>query len=199
MAKGVMCVYTALRADSEKLSAAARLAGAGLSAARFGWALPGGARDRGKPAETARWPLDGTRPESVARHVVTEVLSGLDVSPGRRDDAELAIQELVVNARLHAPGPHELLVAVDGDAATFAVADGGDDHAAVARLLARPMAEVPDCAERGRGLRIVAALFPGDCGACSGRAAGLAGAGKQVWFRVPVAGTLPSVSRPQRM
>jgi hypothetical protein len=71
------------------------------------------------------------------------------------------------------------------------VADGGGDHAAIARLLADPLGEVPFCAERGRGLRIIAALFPGDCGACSARAAGLRGAGKQVWFRVtPVQGMI---------
>jgi hypothetical protein len=71
------------------------------------------------------------------------------------------------------------------------VADGGDDHAAIARLLANPLGEVPFCAERGRGLRIIAALFPGDCGACSTRAAGLPGAGKQVWFRVATGDGMP--------
>ncbi len=137
-----------------------------------------------RPSGTAPWPLEGARPESLARHVVTSVLAGLGASPGRRDDAELAIQELVVNARLHAPGPYELRVSVTGDAVTFAVADGGSDHDEVARLLADPMTADPFSSERGRGLRIVAALFPADCGACSAGAAGLTGAGKHVWFRV---------------
>ena len=180
MAKVVTRTYAGVRADRKQLPDEAR-----WGETWFGELLSGAARGNGgQPAGTARWPLDGARPESVARHVVTSVLSGLEVSSGRRDDAELAIQELVVNARLHAPGPHELHVAIAGDAATFAVADGGADHAAVARLLADPLGQVPFCAERGRGLRIVAALFPGDCGACSARAAGLPESGKHVWFRV---------------
>jgi hypothetical protein len=187
MAKGVTCTYTSVRADKDRLPSETR-----WGEARFDEPLPRQPRDSGrKPADAARWPLDGTRPESVARHVVTSVLSELGVSSDRRDDAELAIQELVVNARLHAPGPHELHVTANGDAVTFAVTDGGDDHAAVARLLADPLGEVPFCAERGRGLRIIAALFPGDCGSRSARAAGLPGTGKQVWFRVaPVKGMI---------
>jgi hypothetical protein len=182
MAKVVTCTYTGVRADRKKLPDEARWGETWLGPARG---------NEGKPADATRWPLDGTRPESVARHVVTSVLSGLEVSPGRRDDAELAIQELVVNARLHAPGPHELHAAIAGDGVTFAVADGGDDHAAVARLLADPLGQVPFCAERGRGLRIVAALFPGDCGSCSARAAGQRKTGKHVWFRVaPIKGMI---------
>jgi anti-sigma regulatory factor (Ser/Thr protein kinase) len=142
------------------------------------------ADDEHRQDDTARWALDDARPESLARRVVTSLLADAGASPGQRDDAELAIQELVVNARMYAPGPYELRVAVTGNAVTFAVADGGGDHAAVARLLADPTAKAPFCSERGRGLRIVAALFPGDCGARSAHAAGLAGAGKHVWFRV---------------
>ncbi|HUN31789.1 MAG TPA: ATP-binding protein [Trebonia sp.] len=179
MAKVVMCSYTGVRADRKKLPDEARWGEGWL-----GESPSGATRGNGGNPAAACWPLDGARPESVARQVVTSMLCGLEISADRCDDAELAIQELVVNARLHAPGPHELHVAVAGDAVTFAVADGGDDHAAVARLLANPLGEVPFCAERGRGLRIVAALFPGDCGACSARAAGRPQAGKQVWFRV---------------
>jgi hypothetical protein len=179
MAKGVTCTYTSVRAGKDKLPGATR-----WDEPRAGEPQRTARGNGSRPADAARWPLDGIRPEAVARQVVISVLSGLKVSSGRRDDAELAIQELVVNARLHAPGPHELHVTLTGDAVTFAVADGGDDHAAIARLLADPLGEVPFCAERGRGLRIIAALFPGGCGACSTRAAGLPGAGKQVWFRV---------------
>ncbi|HTU74794.1 MAG TPA: ATP-binding protein [Trebonia sp.] len=191
MAKGVTCTYTGVRADRNKLPGGNR-----WDEARSGGPLPRQARgSEGQPAGAARWPLDGARPESVARQVVTSLLSGLGVGPDRCDDAELAIQELVVNARLHAPGPHELHVAIAGDSVTFAVADGGDDHAAVARLLADPLAEVPFCAERGRGLRIVAALFPGDCGSRRTRAAGFPATGKHVWFRVapikPMIGAQP--------
>jgi Histidine kinase-like ATPase domain len=194
MAKGVTCTYTGVRADRNKLPGGTR-----WDESRSGGPLSRQARGSGgKPAGATSWPLDGTRPESVARQVVTSVLSGLDVGPDRRDDAELAIQELVVNARLHAPGPHELHVRVTGDSVTFAVADGGDDHAAVARLLADGPAQVPFCAERGRGLRIVAALFPGDCGSCDSRAAGFPAAGKHVWFRVgPIRGmTAAQPARP---
>jgi anti-sigma regulatory factor (Ser/Thr protein kinase) len=139
------------------------------------------------------WPLDGARPERLARRVVTDVLAALSISPGRRDDAELAIQELVVNARLYAPGPYELCVRPCEKAVTLAVTDGGGDHAAIeGRLCGDPAGAVPASAERGRGLQIVAALFPGACGAgpaerpAPGRPA--RAAAKQVWISVPLDG-----------
>jgi hypothetical protein len=118
--------------------------------------------------------LDGDRPEYLARRAVTAVLARLAVSPERRDEAELAVSELVANAGRHAPGPRELRVRVCAEAVTFAVADGGDDHAVIARVLASPGAGVEWFEEHGRGLQIVAALFPGACGAraCGGRPAG---------------------------
>jgi two-component sensor histidine kinase len=153
------------------------------------------ARPAAAPTDTfgivITWPLDGRRPEAIARRVVISVLAELGVDPTRRDDAELAIQELVVNARRHAPGPYEVRIRVARRAVTLEVADGGGDHAAIARRLADPAATAPGCAEDGRGLQIVAALFPGACGAGpAGTGAGRPG--KQVWIRVAVAASRTS-------
>jgi transposase InsO family protein len=167
MPEGVTRSYTIQRGAGGPLAAAAPPAGL--------------ARAHG---EVMTWPLDGTRPEALARRVVTSLLAELGTGAEQRDDAELAICELVVNARLHAPGPYQLRVRARADAVRFEVADGGSEHASVARRLAAP-ATAPDLAEHGRGLRIVAALFPGACGA---RAAliGPGQPGKGVWISVAV-------------
>jgi anti-sigma regulatory factor (Ser/Thr protein kinase) len=122
-------------------------------------------------------------------------MADLGIGADQRADAELAIGELVANARLHAPGPYELRARAGGRAVTFAVRDGGDDHAAIERRLTRPPVWLSR-AEHGRGLQIVATLFPGACGA--GPAVGPSGGpgpGKQVWFRVAIPaepGALPA-------
>ncbi len=127
--------------------------------------------------------LDGEKPEYLARRSVTMVLIRLGISAERRDEVELAVTELVVNAGRHATGPRELRIRSSQDAVTFAVADGGGDHAAIARRLTDCGAGVEWFEEHGRGLQIVAALFPGACGAdaCGARPAGL---GKEVWISV---------------
>jgi anti-sigma regulatory factor (Ser/Thr protein kinase) len=143
------------------------------------------------------WSLDVARPERLARHIVTSMMAELGIGAGQQDDAELAIEELVANARLHAPGPYELRVQASEKAVTFAVRDGGGDHASIMRRLTQAATAAPSRAEHGRGLQIVAALFPGACGACpagsraggatrGGATRGRAGAGKQVWISVPI-------------
>jgi hypothetical protein len=134
--------------------------------------------------------LDVHKPECLARRTVVTMLDRLGVCAERRDEVELAVAELVANAGLHAPGPRELRVCVGRDAVTLAVADGGGDCAVIARILADPGAGVPWFEEHGRGLRIVAALFPGACGAAP-VAAGRGGGGsdrpaKEVWVTLPL-------------
>jgi hypothetical protein len=130
------------------------------------------------------------------------MMAELGFGAGQQDDAELAIEELVANARLHAPGPYELRVQANEKTVTFAVRDGGGDHASITRRLTQAATGAPSRSEHGRGLQIVAALFPGACGACpagsradgatTGRATrgsattGRARAGKQVWITVPI-------------
>jgi anti-sigma regulatory factor (Ser/Thr protein kinase) len=138
--------------------------------------------------------LHGPQPEYRARQVVSGVLThlGMDKELG---DVEQAIQELVTNARKHAPRPYELRIYISYPAAshpvvTVAVVDGGTDHAAVTRRLAEAAAGVPSLEESGRGLQMVTALFPGSCGAgpaltCPGRVAA-----KQVWISTPLPGQL---------
>jgi anti-sigma regulatory factor (Ser/Thr protein kinase) len=132
--------------------------------------------------------LEGEKPSCRARRAVTSLLTGLGVSAERRDEAEVAITELVVNAERHAPGPRELRIVTRSDAVTFAVADGGGDHALIARVLADPGDGVEWFEEHGRGLQIVAALFPEACGArlCAGppQPAQPARPAKEVWFSV---------------
>jgi len=136
--------------------------------------------------------LDGHKPEYLARRTATAVLAGLGVGPERRGEVELAVAELAANAGRHAPGPRELRVRVSRDAVTLAVADGGGDYAAIARMLADPDpgAGVPWFEEHGRGLRIVAALFPGACGAAPVAAVrgggGSGGPAKEVWISLPL-------------
>jgi anti-sigma regulatory factor (Ser/Thr protein kinase) len=136
--------------------------------------------------------LDGQRPEHRARRSATAVLARLGVSPERRGDVELAVTELVANAGLHAPGPRELRVRISPEAVTLAVADGGGDYDLIARILADPSAEVPWFEEHGRGLRIVAALFPGACGVTPAAAVrgggGSGGLAKEVWISLPLGG-----------
>jgi anti-sigma regulatory factor (Ser/Thr protein kinase) len=136
--------------------------------------------------------LDGAKPEHLARRAVTAALARLGISPERRGEVELAVAELVVNAGRHAPGPRELRVRMGRDAVTFAVADGGGDHAAIARMLTGPGAGVPWFEEHGRGLRIVAALFPGACGAAPVAVVrgggGSGGPAKEVWISLALGG-----------
>jgi anti-sigma regulatory factor (Ser/Thr protein kinase) len=144
--------------------------------------------------------LDGHQPEHLARRTVTAALGRLGVSAERRGEAELAVAELVANAELHAPGPRELRVRVDQDAVTLAVADGGGDYAVIARVLADPGAGVPWFEEHGRGLRIVAALFPGACGAAPVAAVrgggGSDGPAKEVWITLPLGGNGDGLDHP---
>jgi hypothetical protein len=158
-----------------------------------------GARSIPRPPSAARTAgtvttvsLDGHKPEYLARRTATAVLARLGISPERRGEVELAVAELAVNAGRHAPGPRELRVRVSRDAVTLAVADGGGDHAVIARILADPGAGVPWFEEHGRGLRIVAALFPGACGAAPVAAVrgggGSDGPAKEVWISLPLGG-----------
>lgn len=168
MREGVTCSYTTRPGAREDLIAS-------VHAATIGHV-------RG---EVVTWPLDGTRPEAMARRVVTSLLAVLGISGEARDDAELAISEIAVNARLHAPGPYQLRVLVRRDDVRFEVADGGAGHAPIARRLAAPAPSAPSLAEHGRGLRIVGALFPGACGARPALV-GSGQAGKGVWISVAV-------------
>lgn len=128
--------------------------------------------------------LYGPHPEHRARRLITGELAMLgckDALP----DVELAVNELVANARQHAPAPYELRIIVTSAAVKIAVMDGGADHADLARRLARSDIGRPANGSSGRGLQIVAGLFPGACGAEPAyTCAGLRPA-KQVWITTP--------------
>lgn len=136
--------------------------------------------------------LTGQRPERRARRVTADVLSSLGVSTGLWEMEE-ALAELVTNARRHAPGPYQLRIYLDGSVAKVAVVDGGTDYSEVASRLAQAAEGVPSLEESGRGLQMIAALFPGSCGVEPALAGPGHACGKQVWITTP----LPPLTAPR--
>jgi hypothetical protein len=131
--------------------------------------------------------LHGPRPEHRARRLVASILAGAG-TVARLPDVELAVHELVANARLHAPGPYELRILLGQGSVKIAIMDGGGDHAELGRRLLRVASGEPAGGESGRGLQIVTGLFPGSCGAeptatCTGMTPA-----KQVWIEIETPG-----------
>jgi hypothetical protein len=127
--------------------------------------------------------LHGRYAERRARRLVTEVLARAGVEADL-DAVELAVHELVANARQHAPGPYELRIVFRDTSVTIAVMDGGADHAELTRKLLLAAVDRPAEGESGRGLQIVTGLFPGSWGigpatTCTGRIPA-----KQVWITI---------------
>lgn len=148
---------------------------------RLGTAATGGPADQATYAIVRC--LHGPRPEHRARRLVLNALTSAGVITGL-PDAELAVDELVANARLHAPGPYELRILIGRAFVKIAVMDGGGDHAELARRLLRAAAGGLADGESGRGLQIVTGLFPGSWGAePTSTCTGLTPA-KQVWIMV---------------
>lgn len=127
--------------------------------------------------------LYGPRPEWRARHLVADVLATAGVS-AELSEVELAVHEMVSNARQHAPGPYELRIAFDRGVVHIAVLDCGADHVELGRKLARAAAARLTEDESGRGLQIVTGLFPDRWGAGpASTCTGLTPA-KQVWITI---------------
>ena len=127
--------------------------------------------------------LHGPRPEHRARRLVVNILAD-GGTVARLPDVELAVHELVANARLHAPGPYELRILLGRGSVKIAVMDGGGDHAELESRLLRAASGEPADGESGRGLQIVTGLFPGSCGVeptatCTGMTPA-----KQVWIEI---------------
>lgn len=128
--------------------------------------------------------LHGAQPEHRAREVLSSVLAWLGLEE-KAFEAGLAVNELVTNARLHAPPPYELRVYLSANGVKIAVVDGGTDPAEVARRLEQTEAGQPTGDESGRGLQLVAGLFPGRCGAESATTCVGLSPAKQVWISLP--------------
>jgi anti-sigma regulatory factor (Ser/Thr protein kinase) len=138
-----------------------------------------------EPARTIIRRLNGPQPEHLARRIVTEAMTTLGAA-GELPDVEMVVNELVTNARQHAPRPYELRVFVRRASVKIGVLDGGIDCLPVARRLRQAGVGAPADAESGRGLQIVTGLFPGSCGVepaatCTGMALA-----KQVWITLPL-------------
>jgi anti-sigma regulatory factor (Ser/Thr protein kinase) len=143
------------------------------------------------PGLTLVQSLDGEQPEYRARDLTGRVLGFLGIDPDTTYQAQLAVQELATNARRHAPPPHELRIAIRVSDVKIAVTDADPRYKAVAQLLAAAVSSQPEqdaslLSESGRGLRIIAALFPGACGAGSRCAASRSRQAKQVWISIPL-------------
>jgi hypothetical protein len=141
----------------------------------------------GRPEEGASYTiircLHGSRPERRARRLVVSILTGAGLVTGL-PDIELAVDELVANARLHAPGPYELRILLAQAFVKIAVMDGGGDHAELGRRLLQAVGRELAEGESGRGLQIVTGLFPGSCGAePTSTCTGLTPA-KQAWIMI---------------
>lgn len=128
--------------------------------------------------------LYGTQPEHRAREVLSSVLAWLGLEE-KGFEAGLAVNELVTNARLYAPPPYELRVYLSASVVKVAVVDGGSDHMELARRLEGTEAGRPTGDESGRGLQLVAGLFPGRCGAESATTCMGLSPAKQVWINLP--------------
>jgi anti-sigma regulatory factor (Ser/Thr protein kinase) len=144
------------------------------------------------PGLTLVQSLDGEQPEYRARDLTGRVLGFLGLDPDTTYQAQLAVQELATNARRHAPPPHELRITIRASDVKVAVTDADPRYKAVAQLLSAAVSSQPEqdtglLSESGRGLRIVAALFPGACGAgptCA--ASARSRQAKQVWISIPL-------------
>jgi anti-sigma regulatory factor (Ser/Thr protein kinase) len=127
--------------------------------------------------------LHGSQPEHRARSLVTDVLARAGIVT-ELPDIELAVNELVTNARQHAPGPYELRIVFDRYSVKVAVMDSGADYSELARKLLQAAAGELADGESGRGLQIVTGLFPGSWGTepastCTGQTPA-----KQVWIMI---------------
>ncbi len=128
--------------------------------------------------------LHGPRPEHRARRVVAYVLARAGASQDL-GDVEVAVNELVTNARQHAPAPYELRLVIRRAEVKIAVMDSGGDHSDLARRMVRAATCGQADGESGRGLQIVTGLFPGAWGVePSATCLGVTPA-KQVWITVP--------------
>ncbi|HEX3958606.1 MAG TPA: ATP-binding protein [Trebonia sp.] len=142
------------------------------------------------PGLTLVQSLDGEQSEYRSRDLTGRVLAFLGIDPDTTYQAQLAVQELATNARRHAPPPHELRIAIRASDVKIAVTDADPGHEAVAQSLATANSSQPGqdtslLSESGRGLLIIARLFPGACGAGPAGAASRARQAKQVWISIP--------------
>jgi anti-sigma regulatory factor (Ser/Thr protein kinase) len=150
-------------------------------------ALPAAARAPGHGRYAIVRCLTGPQPEHRARRLVAGVLAAAGIR-AELGDVEVAVNELVTNARQHAPGPYELRIVFERASVKVAVVDGGADHAELARRFTGAVSGGAVDGESGRGLQIVTGLFPGAWGtAPTATCTGVTPA-KQVWITIGTGG-----------
>ncbi|MER5646813.1 ATP-binding protein [Streptosporangium sp. NPDC002524] len=135
-----------------------------------------------------------------ARELLREQLCKPPLTAGMLAELEVVVSELATNATRHAPGPYELRLLHDhGLPVRAEVVDAGAGAALIEHLLDRPLPvpeRVDDLELGGRGLRIVAELTHGRCGAHWTRLCGTGRLGTGVWFDLPAGHDFPISGQP---
>jgi anti-sigma regulatory factor (Ser/Thr protein kinase) len=135
------------------------------------------------------WCLPSATAARRARSLLWSKLSGHVMDPAVLDDLEVIVCELATNSYRHTDGPCELRVLHHaGIPVVCEIADTGNNLDEVILHL-QHSADVDALADGGRGLRIVARLSGGRCGARSTRLCGTGQPGKSVGFAIPAGPT----------
>jgi anti-sigma regulatory factor (Ser/Thr protein kinase) len=135
------------------------------------------------------WCLPPGNAARRARTLLRDRLSRLPLAIDAIAELEVVVTELATNAAAYAPGPYELRILHDhGLPIRAEVVDAGTGSTLIEHLLNRPLSvpdRVDDLELGGRGLRIVAELTNGNCGAQWTRLCGTGQSGTGVWFDLP--------------
>ncbi|MQA87246.1 MAG: hypothetical protein GEV03_22115 [Streptosporangiales bacterium] len=140
------------------------------------------------------WCLPPATAVRRARGLLRSHLTGHVTDAAVLDDLEVIVGELATNAYRHASGPCEMRVLHHaGVPVVCEIADAGDGLELIAERLRRHTGRidvdavdgVDSLTDAGRGLRIVACLSGGRCGARTTWLRGTGQIGKSVWFAIP--------------
>jgi len=161
-----------------------------------GWLPLASAALDGCDLHVSAWTLSRDRAAARARGLLAGELDGHVTDPEVLHDLAVVVDELATNAAKHTKGPCEMRILLHGGAPVLCeIADTGaglDDIALALNTAddgetgeAGDQVAVEELSEEGRGLRIVAALTGGRCGASTTHLLGTGRAGKSVWFHIP--------------
>jgi anti-sigma regulatory factor (Ser/Thr protein kinase) len=135
------------------------------------------------------WCLPPDNAARRARKLLRDRLARLPLAADVIAELEVVVTELATNAASYASGPYELRILHDhGLPIRAEVVDAGTGSTLIEHLLHRPFSipdRVDDLELGGRGLRIVAELTGGNCGAHWTRLCGTGQSGTGVWFDLP--------------
>jgi anti-sigma regulatory factor (Ser/Thr protein kinase) len=136
------------------------------------------------------WTLAANTAARQARGLLRAQVTGHVTEQSVLDDLDLMVSELATNAVVHTHGPYEMRILCHASVPVrceIADAGGGglDEITAHLRRKPDPISSVDALPLGGRGLRVVAHLSGGRCGAYAARLCGTGQPGKSVWFAIP--------------